>query len=199
MVSSSVTDALDLKSGSTVNVVGMTTPQASAPNHHAHYPHFAGATGLVAAVTMISGRSDNARLAATLSGLQPHDIVIDIGCGPGAAARLAARLGASVTGVDPATVMLRVARLLTRSSRVRYVEGTAETVPLADECASVVWTIASVHHWADVDAGLREIRRLLRPGGTFVAIENHTRSGAQGLASHGWTDGQATRFADMCR
>src|SRR5260370_28657455 len=103
---------------------------------------------------MVVGREGDARLVARLSGVRPGDVVVDVGCGPGVAARHAARLGASVIGVDPAPVMLRVARLLSRrSDDVRYVEGAAEAVPVADVSASVMWSIATVHHWADVDTG----------------------------------------------
>src|SRR5918998_269668 len=91
--------------------------------------------------------------AIGLTAVGPEDDVVDIGCGSGAAVRRAARRGASsVVGVDPATVMLRVARLLGRSSRrngsaVRYVDAAAEALPLADGSASVVWALATVHHW----------------------------------------------------
>jgi len=170
------------------------------PNHHADYPGFSGLAGLSAALSMVAGRDGNARLAAARSGATSGDVVVDIGCGPGAAARYAARLGARVTGVDPAPVMLRVARLLTRrSDNVRYVEGTAEALPVPDDSASAVWAIATVHHWTDLDAALREVSRVLRPGGHFVAIERRTLPGADGLASHGWTDAQADAFADRCR
>lgn len=175
----------------------MTPEPTCAPNHHAHHPGFAGVGGLVAAATMVFGRSSNARLAVELSRLQPDDVVVDIGCGPGAAARYAARRGAAVTGVDPAPVMLRVARMLTRSARVRYVDGSAEQLPLSDGAATVAWTIACVHHWSDVDAGLSEAYRVLRAGGRFVAIEKQREAGGRGLATHGWTLEQATRFAEM--
>ena len=180
-------------------VSSSTAPDAAVPNHHAHYPGFAGLAGIVAAATMSIGRQGDARLVARLSGLAPGDTVVDVGCGPGAAARRAARTGAAVIGVDPAQVMLRVARLLTRSSRrVRYVQGAAEVVPLPDDVASVLWTIASVHHWTDIDAGLQEARRVLKPGGRFVALERHSRPDARGLASHGWTDERAAAFANRC-
>ena len=173
---------------------------ASVPNHHADYPGFSGLSGLVAALSMIKRGEADARLAARLSRIGPGDALLDIGCGPGGAARHAARLGASVTGVDPAPVMLRVARLLTRRSRnVRYVEGAAESMPAADDSASIVWSIAAVHHWADIDAGLGEALRVLRPGGRLIAIERHTEPGAHGLASHGWTESQAEAFAARCR
>ncbi len=179
----------------------MTTEQTSVPNHHAHYPGFAGPAGFLAAASMVLSGKGNARLACRLSDLAAGDAVADIGCGPGTAARQAARLGASVTGVDPAPVMLRLARLLTRRSTaaVRYAEGSAEALPWPGSSVSVAWSIASVHHWADLDAGLREARRVLKPGGRLVAIERLSRPGATGLASHGWTPEQASAFADRCR
>ena len=178
----------------------MTTTQSPVPNHHAHYPGFAGPAGFFAAASMALGGAGNARMAERLSALTAGDAVADIGCGPGTAARRAARLGASVVGIDPAPVMLRLARLLTRRSAhaVRYAEGSAEALPLPDSSVSVAWSIASVHHWADLDAGLHEVRRVLKPGGRLVAIERLTRPGATGLASHGWTPEQASAFADRC-
>ena len=192
--------SVDFKSGSSVKVPAMATEHTSVPNHHAHFPGFAGLTGFLAATSMVLGRAGDARLAQRLSGLGPGDTVVDVGCGPGTAARSAARLGALAVGVDPASVMLRLAHILTRFSlpAVRYLPGSAEALPLPDESASVVWAIASVHHWADLDAGLREARRVLRPAGRLVALERHTQPGAQGRASHGWTDTQADTFSRNC-
>ncbi|MGH9046308.1 MAG: class I SAM-dependent methyltransferase, partial [Acidimicrobiales bacterium] len=111
------------------------------PNHHAHYPGFTGLPGYLAAATMLLGRQSDARLAERLSGLGPGDSVADVGCGPGAAVRHAAKFGASVVGIDPAPVMLTVARSLTRSSdRIRFGEGSAEALPLADSSVSVLWS-----------------------------------------------------------
>jgi len=56
-----------------------------------------------------------------------------------------------------------------------------------------------VHHWQDIDAGLAETRRLLRPGGRFLAGERHSPPDAQGIHSHGWTPEQAEAFAEACR
>jgi ubiquinone/menaquinone biosynthesis C-methylase UbiE len=169
------------------------------PNHHASYPGFGGFGGLVAAVGFLVGRDDDADLAVRLTGLGPGDDVVDIGCGPGVAARRAAAAGAaSVVGLDPAPVMLRVARLAGRRGRgrPRYEVGAAESLPLADGSASVVWSLSTVHHWPDLDAGIAEVRRVLRPGGRFLAVEHQSPPGATGIAGHGWTTGQAERFAD---
>ena len=83
--------------------------------------------------------------------------------------------------------------------RVTWRSGTAEDLPAADGAASVLWSIATVHHWRDVDAGLAEARRVLRPGGRLVVIERwRPPSAVSGLASHGWTDDQTIAFADAC-
>ncbi len=50
-----------------------------------------------------------------------------------------------------------------------------------------------------LDAGLREVRRALLPGGRLVAMERRAQPGARGHASHGWTEDQAAAFADRCR
>jgi ubiquinone/menaquinone biosynthesis C-methylase UbiE len=172
--------------------------ETSVPNHHAHYPRFAGPMGVVAATTMALHRNGRAEWAADLAEVKAGDVVVDIGCGPGNAARLAARRGArEVIGIDPAAVMLRTARLLTRGKAVRYGTGAAEKLPLSGDVATVVWTIASVHHWRDVNLGLAEVRRVLRLDGRFVAIEASSHVGARGHAGHGWTDDQAQAFAEM--
>jgi ubiquinone/menaquinone biosynthesis C-methylase UbiE len=169
------------------------------PNHHAHHAPFSGVTGVLAALSMIPGREPDARLAVDLTGLVPGETVLDVGCGPGTAIRRAAKVGATAIGVDPAPVMLRCARLLTRpGGSVSYRRGAAEHLPVRDGEANVAWSIATVHHWADLDAGLQEIRRALAAGGRFVAIERHTHAGAHGLASHGWTTEQAEAFAERC-
>src|SRR4051794_15437950 len=125
----------------------------TAPNHHRDHPGFAGVRGLIAAVTFSIGRADDAALAITLTGTTAGDRMVDIGCGPGVAARRAAGLGATVTGVDPAAVMLRTARLFPSRNGVRYLRGSAEDIPLADDAATVAWSLATVHHWSDIDAG----------------------------------------------
>ncbi len=66
-----------------------TTPHSLVPNHHAHHRGFSGLTGWLAARSMSTGRTGNAELAIELTELRPGDRVVDIGCGPGVAARLA--------------------------------------------------------------------------------------------------------------
>jgi ubiquinone/menaquinone biosynthesis C-methylase UbiE len=74
---------------------------------------------------------------------------------------------------------------------VSWIEGGAEDLPLPGEGASVAWALSSVHHWEDRDAGLRETRRVLRPGGRVLLVERLASPGARGHAAHGLTDAQA--------
>jgi ubiquinone/menaquinone biosynthesis C-methylase UbiE len=96
--------------------------------------------------------------------------------------------------------MLDLARRLTRGAlAVDWTEGVAESLPLPDASATVLWSLATVHHWPDLEGGLAEARRVLAPGGRFLVIERQARPGAKGLASHGWTGAQAEAFAAACR
>lgn len=178
----------------------MDASPADPVNHHAGHARFAGPIGLFIALAMCAFGGTRARLVVDVAAVSESDRAVDIGCGPGNAARVAAHRGARVTGVDPAPVMLGLARLLTRDrAGITWAQGSAEDLPLPDGSATVVWSAATVHHWEDVTAGLAEVRRVLSPGGRFLAIERRVRPGATGLASHGWTDQQAVTFAEHCR
>ncbi|AKS34833.1 class I SAM-dependent methyltransferase [Mycolicibacterium goodii] len=171
-------------------------------NHHADHPGFSGVVGAVCALLFVATGRANAELAVRSAPLGAADHVVDVGCGPGTAARMAARLGARVTGVDPSAQMLRVGRLVTRGrarENVTWRLGTAEDIPVGDASATAVWALATVHHWQDVNKALRQAHRVLAPGGRLVAIERQVVAGATGFASHGWTREQADAFAALCR
>src|SRR4051812_20777927 len=171
------------------------------PNHHAAHPGFSGLSGLLAAVGFLFGRDNAARLAIDLVELESGDRLVDVGCGPGIAVQRARAVGAEAIGVDPSSAMLRVARARWRSDRtVDWRIGSAEALPVDDGWATVVWSLSTVHHWADVDAGLTECRRVLAPGGRLVALERRIEDmNAEGVASHGWTVQQSESFAECCR
>jgi len=168
------------------------------PNHHADHAGFHGIGGTLAAMAFLLGRSEDARVACELTRPGCGDHVVDVGCGPGVAVRHALGTGARATGVDPALAMLRVARLTSLRTGAVWVEGDAEALPVADGEATVVWSIATVHHWRRLHLGLAEVHRVLAPGGRFLAIERRRRPGSTGHASHGWTDAQADVFAAAC-
>lgn len=171
------------------------------PHWHPGHPgedRFSGLSGAVIAVIMLAGRGKISRLVADQAVVGRDDRVLDIGCGPGGAAREAARRGGEVTGVDPSPLMLRLAGFLSRgraAQRLTFKKGTAEALPLADDSVTVAWAISSAHHWADVPAGLREIHRVLRPGGRLIIVENLSQTGTGHKGRHGLTEARAAEMA----
>ncbi|MFD5117386.1 class I SAM-dependent methyltransferase [Streptomyces sp. NPDC058391] len=95
--------------------------------------------------------------------------VLDLGTGTGSLARLFARAGAQVTGVDPAAPLLEQARGLDREAGVEiaYEVATAEDTGLPDASFDVV-SAGQCWHWFDAPRAAAEVWRLLRPGGRAV-------------------------------
>lgn len=109
------------------------------------------------------------------AGLQAGEQVLDLGTGTGAVAiRAASLVGAAgrVTGVDISGEMLALARERTVALGLRNVtfrEARAEAIPCDSSCCDVVLASLSLMYVLDRAAAAREIARVLRPGGRFVA------------------------------
>ncbi len=117
-------------------------------------------------------------------GLTPEDI-LDIGCGTGRLLRMAGARwpAARLTGVDAAEGMVKEARRLTPQAQFHV--SMAEALPLPDESVDVVLSTASFHHWQDQLQALRQVRRVLRPGGVFVLVDIFLPFGLRRLRRHG--------------
>lgn len=105
--------------------------------------------------------------------LSPGERVLDVACGTGIVARLAAaRVGKEgrVSGLDPNPGMLTVAREAAPPELdIEWHQGPAEEIPLPDESFDVVLCGMGLQFFSDREGGLREIRRVLLPGGRLVA------------------------------
>ncbi len=102
------------------------------------------------------------------AGLRPAERVLDVGCGTGTIARLAAeRVGPNgrVSAFDFNAAMLSVARSLPSANPIKWYETAAESVPLPDNSFDVVFCGLSFQYFADKAAALREMHRVLKPGG----------------------------------
>lgn len=103
------------------------------------------------------------------AGLTSGDRVLDVGCGTGALARAAAAAvasEASVTGVDFSRGMLAVASEL--SPGITWLEGPAEDLPVRDASVDAVVSQFALMFFADRERALREMQRVLAPGGRIA-------------------------------
>ena len=106
---------------------------------------------------------------ADLAGVRPGQRALDVGCGPGAlTAELVKRIGAeSVSAVEPSASFAAAVR--DRLPGVDVRRSAAEQLPFPDDAFDVALAQLVVHFMADPVQGLREMRRITRPGGTVAA------------------------------
>jgi ubiquinone/menaquinone biosynthesis C-methylase UbiE len=100
--------------------------------------------------------------------------VLDIGTGAGHTALALAPRVSSVVLTDPVPTMLATARRVFADAGVRnaeFVEATAERLPFPDASFDIVSTRLAAHHFDDVALAMREVARVLRPGGAFIFVD----------------------------
>ncbi|HEX5093658.1 MAG TPA: methyltransferase domain-containing protein [Burkholderiales bacterium] len=107
--------------------------------------------------------------------------VLDVACGTGVLALAAAARGAAVTGLDMNPGMLAVARR--HRSDVAWREGRAESLPFEDASFDAVLCQFGLMFFEDRVAALREMRRVLRPGGRLVLAVWATLAETPGYAA----------------
>lgn len=118
------------------------------------------------------------RLAVDALDLPANGVIVDVGCGTGAALRHAAvNAGRGrLIGIDPVPRMIEIARERLEghpaAARIEFREGGAENLPVENDQADLVFAFDAIDHWRDVDQGLREVRRILRPRGQLVIVKD---------------------------
>ena len=106
--------------------------------------------------------------------VRPGDRVLEVGYGPGGLIRLLADRtdAALIQGVDPAPAMrdlaTRTNSAAVRAGRVDLRIGSADRTGLPGQSVDRVVSVNTVAIWPDLEAGLRELHRVVRPGGTVV-------------------------------
>lgn len=161
---------------------------------------FARPTGLLGHLAgFLMSRTDvDDRWLVGLLDVQPTDRVLDIGFGPGVAVSLLAQRATAglVAGVDPSEVMLRQATRRNRAAieegRVELRLGTASELPYPDASFTKACAMHSLQFWPSLEAGLREVHRVLAPSGVLVLALRMWRPHAGRLdpSRYGFTEEQ---------
>jgi ubiquinone/menaquinone biosynthesis C-methylase UbiE len=97
--------------------------------------------------------------------LRPGRTVVDLAAGTGKLTRLLVPSGAEVIAVEP------IEEMRAKIENARVLAGTAEAIPLEDASVDAV-TVAQAFHWFRAEEALREIHRVLRPGGGLALVWN---------------------------
>lgn len=122
------------------------------------------------------------RAALAAIGVGPGDVLLDLACGTGDLAELAAARGARVLGLDFAREMLRGARR--RGIAASLVRADAESLPLRDGCATAATCGFALRNFSAPERVLRETARVLAPGGRLALLEVGVPSGRVARAGH---------------
>lgn len=111
-------------------------------------------------------------------GKQRGKTLLDIGCGTGFVAALYAQSGAKVTAIDITErgVELTKARLAQEGLTADVRVANAESLPFPDASFDVVTSFGVLHHTPDTAKALREVARVLKPGGTTYLMFYHRNS-----------------------
>lgn len=117
----------------------------------------------------LDGRHPGSEALATVEAVRPAR-VLEVGCGTGEfAARVVSALpDAEVIAIDQSERLVEV----TASRGVSVRQADVQDLPFPDDSFDAVAALWMLYHVPDLHRGLAEIARVLRPGGTFVAITN---------------------------
>jgi demethylmenaquinone methyltransferase/2-methoxy-6-polyprenyl-1,4-benzoquinol methylase len=118
---------------------------------------------------MTLGLDQRWRRLAARSAVASGDRVLDACCGTGDLAVACRKAGGTVTGLDFSPRMLDRARL--KASDIEWVEGDALALPFPDASFDAATVGFGVRNLDDLASGLRELRRVLRPGGRLACLE----------------------------
>lgn len=133
------------------------------------------ATAEAYAGSPVHARGEDLDLLADLAPAGPHDLLVDVSCGPGHAARALAREARRVVGVDLARGMLEEARRADddgKAPALEGVQGHAGALPLASGVADLVVNRIAAHHYRDLDGAVAEMARVLDGDGVLLVVDN---------------------------
>ena len=123
--------------------------------------------------------------ALAMFDIDEDDVVLDVGCGTGFATEGLLEHSRNVHGLDQSVHQLEKAwAKLGKHDPVSFYRGDAERLPFRDDTFDAVWSSGSIEYWPDPVATLRDMRRVVKPGGRVLVVgpNNPRNSIAQRLA-----------------
>lgn len=115
---------------------------------------------------------------------QPNDVILDVGCGGGRALKRLSPLvpEGRLYGVDYSETAVQCAKAENAADvstgKLTVVQGSVSALPFPDNTFDKVYSIESYYFWPDLENDVREILRVLKPGGrVFIAADIHHREG----------------------
>ena len=126
------------------------------------------------------------------------DTILDIGCGGGGTIRKLARIAAegSVQGIDYSEESVRIAmktnRRLIEAGRVEIRQGSVSCLPFPDDMYDLATAIESHYFWPDLVNDMKEIWRVLKPGGVLMMMGGEYKGGKYDKRNQRWVE-----LADM--
>ncbi|WP_137286606.1 methyltransferase domain-containing protein [Halorussus salinisoli] len=109
--------------------------------------------------------------ALAMLDIQEGDRVLDVGCGTGFATEGILEHTRNVHGLDQSVHQLEKAwAKLGKHDPVSFYRGDAERLPFEDDSFDVVWSSGSIEYWPDPVATLRDMRRVVKPGGKVLVV-----------------------------
>ena len=136
-------------------------------------------TGLLGRLTLWRMNKSHSKLTdwgLTHATIEPQSTVLDVGCGGGRTISKLAALAAQgkVHGIDYSERSIAASRRYNaqaiRAGRIEIHLADVESLPFPDNTYDLVTGVETHFWWPDIAAGLREIRRVLKPGGTLILI-----------------------------
>lgn len=112
--------------------------------------------------------------------------ILEVGCGRGGGASYINTYlePGKITGLDIAHNAVKLANEKNSTAGLQFIQGNAENLPFADKSFDVVINAESCHAYGSVPAFLKEVKRVLRPGGYFLCTDIRSPNGMQTLKNN---------------
>jgi len=156
-----------------------------------------GLFGRFVGMLMNRGHSRLWRWGLSHISIKPNAFILDVGCGGGKAVQELARISSSgkVCGIDYSEEMVQLARKINKkfieNGHVEIMHGSVSSLPFTDGMFNLVTAFEAYYFWPNLIDDLKEIKRVLKPGGTLLIaneVYEHEKFEKRNLKLARWGD-----------